>query len=146
MKKGKQAKEPITPRTMLQIRVVHQDHTGSIRDVTQDDDRGGYGLSGLQMRSSAAYESLLRTRERLDLLSLAVETREQVDTALVRRVLVDVIAELSDGGDLGCYMQYFQELFEGAVALPWISGIKPGVFDKGPVSPKEADRALALVS
>jgi len=125
MKKSKQAKEQITPRTMLQIRVVRQDEKGTIRNVTHEDDRGGYGLRGLQMRSSCAYDSLLRTREFLGLLELAVENRDHVDAALVRRVLGDVVTELSRGGDLGCYVQYLQELFEGAMALPWINGTSP---------------------
>ena len=146
MKKSKQAKEQITPRSMLQIRVVRQDEKGTIQDVPHEDDRGGYGLTGIQMRSSCAYDSLLRTRELLGLLELAVENRDHVDAALVRRVLGDAVTELSRGGDLGCYVQYLQELFEGTMALPRITGITPRVFDKSYLSPRKTDHSLALVS
>jgi hypothetical protein len=144
MKKNKQGKEPVAPRTMLQIRVVHQDYKGSIRDVTQDDK--GHGLKDLQWRASCAADTLICMSEKLKLLSLAMENRTQIDTDVVRHIIEEVSQRLEVGSDVVSYVQYTQDLFEGAMALPWISGIKPRVFDNGHLSPKKADHSLALVS
>src|SRR5687767_5879479 len=121
---SQQTREVTEIKTMLQIRVLHQDEKGTMHDVTHDQERIGYGLKGLRERSAQAHAGLLRTNELLRLLALAAENREHVDSALVRRVLGEVETELSHIGDLGSYICYTEELFEGAMALPRISGIK----------------------
>lgn len=143
MKKSKQGKVPMSPRTMLQIRVVHQDHTGAIQDVTQADRRLGHGLKDLQWRADCAADDLIRVNEKLKLLTLAMENRSQIDTDVVRHIVDEVSQRLEVGSDVVSYVHYTQELFEGAMALPRISGISPRVFD---VSSEKEDRSLALVS
>lgn len=143
MKKTKESKVEGQIRVMLQIRVVLQDLKGSVRDVTQDVEHNGYGLKDLQEGSVHASDCLNRVRELLQVLALAAENREHVDAALVKRVLDEVTLDLEDSSDLGHYVQYTQYLFEGAMALPYISGIRPEVFD---VASKKEDRSLALAS
>jgi len=128
MKKNNPSKEEGRVQTMLQLRVVLQDKQGSVRDVTHDDEGDGYGLGDLQERSCNASDCLSRVRELLQLLALASENREQVATTLVQRVLEEVDMNLEDMGDLGHYVRYTQGLFENAMALPRISGIRPEVF------------------
>ncbi len=117
-------------KILLQIRVLRQDKKGTMHDVTQVEERNGYGLKDLQDRSAQAHSGLIRTRELLQLLAFAAEHQEQVDAALVRRVLVEVETELSIVGELGSYVRYTEELFEDAMALPWISGIKKRYADR----------------
>jgi hypothetical protein len=126
-----QLKEPVEHKVGLQIRVLYRDSTGKISDVTQNDevDRG---LTDLQKRSTSASDSLSRVRELLQLLALAAENRKHVDAALVQRVLEEVRFDLEDSGELGNYVHYTEKLFEGAMALPRISGIRPEVFQTQP--------------
>ena len=101
-----------------------------MNDVTQIEERNGYGLKDLRDRSAQAHSGLIRTRELLQLLAFAAEHQKQVDAALVRRVLGEVETELSHVGELGSYVRYTEELFDGAIALPWISGIKRKYADR----------------
>lgn len=117
-----QSNESVERKVMLQIRVLYQDETGKIRDVTQDEEEDR-GLKNLQWMSSGASDGLLRTKELLQLLALAVENREQVDAALVQRVLEEVELAIEDCSDLGSYVHFTERLFEEAMALPYIAGI-----------------------
>ena len=119
-----QPKQSVETKVGLQLRVLYRDHTGKISDVTQDDDLD-IGLKDLQHCSSSAHSGLMRTKELLELLALAAENREQVDAALVRRVCEELQLELSPGGDLEHYVSHTEQLFEEAVAMPFISGIVP---------------------
>ncbi len=69
-------------------------------------------------------DCLNRVRELLQLLTLATENREQVEAALVERIIEEVEVDLVDGGELGDYVSYTQELFEEATAVPFITGIR----------------------
>ena len=124
--KSHSSKEVTEAKTMLQIRVLRQNQQGTIRDVTQDDELD-LGLNDLQERSAQASDCLSRVRELLQLLALAAENREHVEAALVQRVLEEVGMNLEDSGDLGNNVRYTEELFEGAMALSRINGIRPEV-------------------
>src|SRR5690242_12985736 len=94
--------------SILHARLLYLDCNGQIRDVTQDEDKYGFGLKSLQQLGANAADELVRIDELLDVLALAAENRSQIDAALVRRVLQEVGTCLDQSGDLASYVRHTQ--------------------------------------
>lgn len=115
-----QSNEPVNWELRLQARLLLRDQHGKVIDVTHEKGRGEYGVEGLKDRSARASDALIRVNELLKLLSFAAENRDEIDACLVQPVLQDVEMELSRVGELGCFIDYVEDLFGNAEGLPLI--------------------------
>lgn len=123
------SKDVAEDKILLQIRVMHQDEKGTMYDVTQIEERNGYGLKDLRARSAQAHSGLIRTQELLQCLPLGRASRAggcRTGLSGPQRSGNRAVYRWRAGQLCALY----GELFEGAMALPWISGIKRKYADR----------------
>ena len=103
------------PLLSMQAKVLYRNRDGRISDVT---DRNIFGLKKFAEDGALALHILNNCMKRLDLLSMAAETRPHIDAGLVRLAVDDLRIELEDGSHLAGYVGLTHELFSNSEALP----------------------------
>ena len=103
------------PRLSMQAKVLYRNRDGQISEVT---DQNIFGLKKFAEDGALALYILNNCMKRLDLLSMAAETRPHIDAGLVRLAVDDLRSELEDGSHLAGYVGLTQELFNNSEALP----------------------------
>jgi hypothetical protein len=102
------------PRLSMQAKVLYRNRDGQISDVT---DQNIFGLKKFAEDGALALHILNNCMKRLDLLSMAAETRPHIDAGLVRLAVDDLRSELEDGSHLAGYVGLTHELFSNSEAL-----------------------------
>lgn len=102
------------PLLSLQAKVLYHDRDGRLSDVTHQNQ---FGLKTVAEDGALARHILNNCRKRLELLSMAVESRPQIDTGLVRLALDDLRIDLEEQGQLASYLDLTHELFSNSQAI-----------------------------
>jgi hypothetical protein len=104
----------VEPLLSLQATVRHRDRDGQVTDVTNEKT---FGLKAFAEDGALALYILEKCRRRLDLLSLAAESRPSIDASLVRLAVDELIGEFDEAGALATYVRLTHELFSNSEAL-----------------------------
>lgn len=102
------------PLLSLQAKVLYHDRDGRLSDVTHQNQ---FGLKAVAEDGALARHILNNCRKRLELLSMAVESRPQIDAGLVRLALDDLRIDLEEQGQLASYLDLTHELFSNSQAI-----------------------------
>jgi hypothetical protein len=102
------------PLLSMQAKILYRNRDGWISDVT---DQNLFGLKKFAEDGALALHILNNCMKRLDLLSMAAETRPHIDAGLVRLAVDDLRSELEDGSHLAGYVGLTHELFSNSEPL-----------------------------
>lgn len=108
------ATKNMEPRLSLQAKVLYRNRDGRISDVTH---QNLFGLKKFAEDGDLALRILNNCMKRLDLPSMAAESRPHIDAGFVRLALDDLRSDLEDQSHLASYLDLTHELFSHAHGL-----------------------------